>query len=52
MNQDDLELLLGKEEKVAEQFKDYLREHLAELSKTMGMSKRELDEYIERLMVA
>ena len=52
MNQTDLELMLGKDEEVAEQFKDYLRKHLAELAKDMGMTKSEVDEYIERLMVA
>lgn len=52
MTQDDLELMLGKDEKVAEQIKDYLRKHLSDLSKDIGMSKRELDNYIERLMVA
>lgn len=52
MTQDDLEMMLGKDEQVAEQFKDYLRKHLAELSKDMGMTKSEVDEYIERLMVA
>ena len=52
MTQDDLAMMLGKDEQVAEQFKDYLRKHLAELSKNMGMTKSEVDEYIERLMVA
>ena len=52
MTQDDLELMLGKDEKVAEQIKDYLRKHLSGLSKDTGMTKSELDYYIERLMVA
>lgn len=52
MTQNDLELMLGKDEKVAEQIKDYLRNHLTELSKDTGMTKSELDDYIERLMVA
>jgi hypothetical protein len=52
MTQDDLELMLGKDEKVAEQIKEYLRKHLADLSKDTGMSKGELDDYIERIMVA
>lgn len=52
MTQDDLELMLGKDEKVAEQIKEYLRKHLSDLSNDIGMSKRELDNYIERLMVA
>lgn len=52
MTQDDLELMLGKDEKVAEQFKEYLRKHLSDLSKDTGMTKSELDDYIERLMVA
>lgn len=52
MTQNDLELMLGKDEKVAEQIKDYLRKHLSDISKDLGMSKRELDNYIERLMVA
>lgn len=52
MTQDDLEMMLGKDEKVAEQIKDYLRKHLSDISKDIGMSKRELDNYIERLMVA
>jgi hypothetical protein len=52
MTQDDLELMLGKDEKVAEQIKDYLRKHLSDLSKDTGMTKAELDDYIERLMVA
>lgn len=52
MTQDDLEMMLGKDEKVAEQIKDYLRKHLSDISKETGMSKRELDNYIERLMVA
>ena len=52
MTPDDLELMLGKDEKVAEQIKDYLRKHLSDLSKDTGMSKTELDDYIERLMVA
>ncbi len=52
MTQDDLEMMLGKDEKVAEQIKDYLRKHLSDISKDLGMSKRELDNYIERLMVA
>ena len=52
MTQDDLELMLGKDEKVAEQIKDYLRKHLSDLAKDTGMSKGELDDYIERIMVA
>lgn len=52
MTQYDLEMMLGKDEKVAEQIKEYLRNHITELSKDTGMSKRELDNYIERLMVA
>lgn len=52
MTQDDLEMMLGKDEKVAEQIKEYLRKHLSDISKDIGMSKRELDNYIERLMVA
>lgn len=52
MTQDYLEIMLDKEEKVAEQIKDYLRKHLKDLSKDTGMSKSELDDYIERLMVA
>ena len=44
MTQDDLELMLGKDEKVAEQIKDYLRKHLAGLSKDTGMTKSELDD--------
>ena len=52
MTQDYLEMMLDKEEKVAEQIKDYLRKHLKDLSKDTGMSKSELDDYIERLMVA
>ena len=52
MTQDDLEMMLGKDEKVAEQIKDYLRKHLSDLSKDTGMTKSELDDYIERLMVA
>lgn len=48
----DLELMLGKDEEVAEKIKDYLRDHLSELSKECGMTKKELDGYIERLMVA
>ena len=52
MTQNDLELMLGKDEKVAEQIKDYLRKHLSDLSKDIGMTKSELDDYIERLMVA
>ena len=52
MTQDDLELMLGKDEKVAEQIKEYLRKHLSDLSKDTGMTKSELDDYIERLMVS
>lgn len=44
--------MLGKDEEIAEKFKDYLREHLTELAKKCNMSKSELDEYIERIMVA
>lgn len=52
MTQDDLELMLSKDEKVAEKIKDYLRKHLSDISKDTGMNKSELDDYIERLMVA
>lgn len=52
MTQNDLEMMLGKDEEVAEQIKDYLRKNLSDISKALGMSKRELDNYIERLMVA
>lgn len=52
MNQDDLEMMLGKEEKVAEEMKDFLRSHIKDLLKQMpNMTKAELDAYIERLMV-
>lgn len=44
--------MLGKDEEIAEKFKDYLREHIAELAKECNMTKRELDDYIERIMVA
>ena len=52
MTQDDLELMLGKDEKVAEQIKDYLPKQISDRSKDTGMTKSELDDYIERLMVA
>lgn len=52
MNQDDLEMMLGKEERVAEEMKDFLRSHMKELLAQMpNMTKKELDDYIERLMV-
>lgn len=52
MNQEDLEMMLGKEEKVAEEMKDFLRSHIKDLLKQMpNMTKAELDAYIERLMV-
>lgn len=52
INQEDLETMLGKEEMVAEEMKDFLRSHIKELmSKFPNMTKKELDDYIERLMV-
>lgn len=48
----DLELMLGKEEQVAESFKEFLLDHIDELKKKFsGMNVKELNEYIERLMV-
>jgi hypothetical protein len=51
MNQLDLEQMLGQEEQVAENFKEFLRKNLESLSKQTGLSKKALDDYIERLMV-
>ena len=52
INQDDLEMMLGKEEKVAVDMKEFLRSHIKDLLKQMpNMTKAELDDYIERLMV-
>ena len=51
VEQMDLEQLLGKEERIAESFKEFLREHIEELKKFSGMNAKELNEYIKRLMV-
>lgn len=48
---DDLAVMLGKEEKVADAFKDCLLSHLKELKEKTGMSDKELKEYIDKVMV-
>lgn len=50
-NYEDLAMMLGKEEKVADAFKDCLLSHLKELKEKTGMTDKELKEYIDKVMV-
>lgn len=50
-NYEDLAMMLGKEEQVADAFKDCLLEHIKELKEKTGMTDKELKEYIDMVMV-
>lgn len=50
-NYEDLAMMLGKEEMLADAFKDCLLSHLKELKEKTDMSVKELKEYIDKVMV-
>ena len=50
-NFEDITSVLSAEEKVADELKDYLLEHIKEVATKTGKSEKELRKYIDRLMV-
>lgn len=48
----DIEILICADERKAQILQDYLRAHIEDLSKTSKMSVKELNEIIERIILA